>query len=231
MKILAINGSPNKNGSTASLIDLILNRCKKENMNVDRINLEDFTIVCDTDCEVCLKQNKCDLTEDFFQLKAKMMEADAVIIGSPYYDGFPEEHIQDFIRKLFYAAFIKKDFKNKYIIGVSTSAVSNCKDVAKFCANLGFNSWFGGFNVSGIIYDAVMGDEGIKEVKSDDYISGKVNEMVLSLKKQLSDSERVKKDRKIFLPNWLTVLIYKIIWKNIFIIRSKFLKSNSIMEY
>ncbi|MDO4378243.1 MAG: NAD(P)H-dependent oxidoreductase [Erysipelotrichia bacterium] len=71
MKILFINGSPNKNGNTAHLASILLN-----NKEYETLNLTDFTIGS-------YGQN---LPYDGLdQVIKKMKEANTIVIGSPLY--------------------------------------------------------------------------------------------------------------------------------------------------
>ena len=71
MKILFINGSPNKNGNTKALADVLLNGREYETLN-----LTDYKIYS-------YGQN---FEEDQLgTVIAKMKEADVIVIGSPLY--------------------------------------------------------------------------------------------------------------------------------------------------
>ena len=71
MKILFINGSPNKNGNTANLASILLNGKEYETLN-----LTDFTI---GSYGQTLPHDGLD------RVIEKMKEADTIVIGSPLY--------------------------------------------------------------------------------------------------------------------------------------------------
>jgi len=88
MKVLAINGSPRKNGNTALLIDTVFAELKKEGIETEQVQLGGKKI---HGCMACMKcfenQNKrCSMDNDILNvLVTKMFEADGIIIGSPTY--------------------------------------------------------------------------------------------------------------------------------------------------
>jgi len=88
MKVLAINGSAQKDGNTAALIHHVFEELHKEGIETELIQLAGKKI---RGCTVCLKcfQNKdrrCAVTNDVLnECIEKMLAADAIILGSPTY--------------------------------------------------------------------------------------------------------------------------------------------------
>lgn len=88
MKVVAINGSPRKNGNTAMLIDTVLAELKKEGIETEQIQLGGKKIHGCTACMKCFEnQNRlCSIDNDTLNaIVNKMLEADGIIIGSPTY--------------------------------------------------------------------------------------------------------------------------------------------------
>ena len=88
--ILGINGSPNDNGDTAFLINLILDECKKMGADIEIANAgkavmsakTPFCVACSNPCsKICYKGTAL---EELFE---KMKKADAIVFGSPVYFG------------------------------------------------------------------------------------------------------------------------------------------------
>lgn len=181
MRVLAINGSPNREGTTARLIDAFLDECKHLGATCERINIEDYSLYSCQECGKCLENIECELDDDYTQLKAKMLEADAIVIGSPYYDGEVVLSIKTLMQRLVYSAFYKKDFTGKYTVGVSTSAVDDSSKVALYCANLGLKSCMGGFIISSILSENTVFDEGIKDLVEDNQVKAVVKDKVRKL--------------------------------------------------
>lgn len=88
MKVIAINGSPRKNGNTAMLIDTVLKELKTAGIETEQIQLGGANIHGCTACMKCIEnQNKlCTIDNDILNVIVnKMLEADGIIIGSPTY--------------------------------------------------------------------------------------------------------------------------------------------------
>jgi len=88
MKILAINGSPRKNGNTALLINEMFRLFEAEGFETEMIQLGNKPVHGCTACAKCKdeKDGKCHIKNDHLNLCIeKMIEADGIIIGSPVY--------------------------------------------------------------------------------------------------------------------------------------------------
>ena len=90
MKVVAINGSPRKNGNTAALIDTVLAELEREGIETERLQLGGKSIHGCTACMKCFerKNQRCVIEKDndvLNEMVAKMVEADGIIIGSPTY--------------------------------------------------------------------------------------------------------------------------------------------------
>lgn len=90
MYIVALNGSPNKDGNCRFLIDTILNDCKSMGAETEVIDIQEavmdaktpFCTLCTEKCEgACYKGTKLD------EAYKKMAKADALIMASPVYFG------------------------------------------------------------------------------------------------------------------------------------------------
>lgn len=177
MKILAINGSPNKEGSTAKLIDMLLKVCETSGARCEKVNMEDYMIEDCLGCDTCTKDGECCIDDDYLHLKAKMVEADGIIIGSPYYNGTPVEHLRIFMTRLSVSGNLSNIFEEKYIVGVATSAVNDCRNIAEFCANLGSKGSLNGGIVSGLLYECMVTNDGVKDLDDESAIKQKVEEV------------------------------------------------------
>ncbi|MDP4181887.1 MAG: flavodoxin family protein [Bacillota bacterium] len=215
MKILAINGSPNRNGSTAKLIDMILDVCENEGAECERLHMEDYVI---GECSSCVKYlNECEHChcggDDFMQLKAKMLDADGIIIGSPYYSGKPTGQIKNFIYRLEFTSVNNRFFENKYIVGVSSSAVSNSKKIAKFCASLGHGSFMGNGIISGVFYESIVDKVVMGDLAENEELKEKAKAVGLKLIEDIRTKRKARfyKLKKVIFKKWTKVLCIKVI--------------------
>ena len=88
MKVVAFNGSPRKNGNTMYLIKKVLEPVEESGINTEIIQVGGRNIHGCRACFRCFdnKDNMCSVKDDIFnECLEKMIEADAIIIGSPTY--------------------------------------------------------------------------------------------------------------------------------------------------
>lgn len=79
-KLLAISGSPHKNGATAVMLEYVVQEAGKKGWSVNRINLYEKKIDFCTGCRACILTGTCVQNDDIKvrKLKAKVQEAEAV---------------------------------------------------------------------------------------------------------------------------------------------------------
>ncbi|WP_287583204.1 flavodoxin family protein [Candidatus Borrarchaeum sp.] len=85
MQILAISGSPRKEGNTEYLVDVFLKTAEKLGANVDLIRLSEFKIhPCDS-CWICVENGKCAIKDEMEEIYPKLLASDGILIASPVY--------------------------------------------------------------------------------------------------------------------------------------------------
>jgi multimeric flavodoxin WrbA len=87
MKVLGISGSPRKDGNTEILIKEALEGAMAKGAEVEFISLAGKVIGGCMAHPTCGQGGKCLVDDDMQPIYGKMMEADAVIIGTPVYFG------------------------------------------------------------------------------------------------------------------------------------------------
>jgi multimeric flavodoxin WrbA len=88
MKVVAVNGSPRKNGNTAAMINAVFRELEAENIETELIHIGGELVRGCTGCRACfkMKNSRCILEDDMINdIIAKMAEADGIILGSPTY--------------------------------------------------------------------------------------------------------------------------------------------------
>lgn len=88
MRAIAINGSARKDGNTTNLINVVFKELRKEKIETELIELAGNNIQSCLACGKCFenKDKKCIIENDILNdLINKMVEADAIILGSPTY--------------------------------------------------------------------------------------------------------------------------------------------------
>ena len=87
MKVVAIVGSPRKNGNTEILTSHALRAISEEGISTELISLSGKEIKpCDA-CMACAESGECRIEDDFLPIFNKMIAADGIILASPVYYG------------------------------------------------------------------------------------------------------------------------------------------------
>jgi multimeric flavodoxin WrbA len=88
MYVLAISGSPRKNGNTSILVKEVLKHIKGKDVKKRFVSLSGLDISpCDS-CDRCWKENiECVINDDIKWILKEMESADVIIFGSPCYFG------------------------------------------------------------------------------------------------------------------------------------------------
>lgn len=85
MKALGIVGSRRKNGNTALLVQEALKPWQSQGLETEMIYLVDYEVKGCNGCEGCNESCKCVIQDDMQKIYPKLLEADALILGSPAY--------------------------------------------------------------------------------------------------------------------------------------------------
>lgn len=107
MKVIAILGSPRKNGNTAHAFEIAHKEFTKEGIDFEVVHVGNKLIHGCIACKQCAKNRdeKCtinnDITNDTIQ---KMKNADAIILGSPVYFAGIAGTMKSFLDRAFYVS-------------------------------------------------------------------------------------------------------------------------------
>lgn len=110
MQILALVGSHRKNGNTARVVALIAEQLQEqaarnsEDLEVETLYLAHQDVGPCRGCRVCFDEgeDRCPLNDDLPAIKARMDEADALIIASPVYVDDVSGVVKNWIDRLAY---------------------------------------------------------------------------------------------------------------------------------
>ena len=87
MKAICIIGSPKENGSTALLVDTIIEGMKSQNIDVSRFVLDKMNIHFCTGCVKCEVDRVCVQKDDMTVLIDEILSSDIILLASPSYWG------------------------------------------------------------------------------------------------------------------------------------------------
>ncbi|MCK4938376.1 MAG: flavodoxin family protein [Methanosarcinales archaeon] len=86
MKILALMGSPRKEGNTDILVDTVLSGAMANGHQGEKLNLYDLNLLPCIDCRNCKNGDKvCTRDDDMRGIYPKIEEADVILFGTPLY--------------------------------------------------------------------------------------------------------------------------------------------------
>ena len=104
MKTIILNASPRKNWNTAQMLKEAQKGAASVGAETEYIDLYDLNFTGCRSCLACkrkdVERNKCYWNDDLSPVIAKILEADAVIIGTPIYFGEPTAHFRALLERL-----------------------------------------------------------------------------------------------------------------------------------
>jgi len=104
MKVLAINGSPNAEGSTNEALRVVAGELEAQGIVVEIVTVGDKSIRGCTGCRGCRTAGRCVLPDrEFHDAAEKAYEADGLILGSPVYYGGITGTMKNFLDRLFFS--------------------------------------------------------------------------------------------------------------------------------
>jgi multimeric flavodoxin WrbA len=87
MKVIAIIGSPRRNGNSEQLAAHALKAVAEEGIETEILSLAGKDIKPCNACMACNQKEECSIKDDFTDIYQKMKEADGIILASPVYYG------------------------------------------------------------------------------------------------------------------------------------------------
>ena len=111
MKVILINGSPHKHGTTFTALSEAEKVLASEGIETEIIQVGHLPVRGCVACMSCKKTGKCQI-DDIVNLTAeKFKDADGIIVGSPVYYASPNGNLISFLDRLFYSTSFDKGMK------------------------------------------------------------------------------------------------------------------------
>ncbi len=104
MKVIGISGSPTKDSNTDTLVKAIL---EATGAQTEFVKLSTIKVGPCIACMKCVQTNECIINDDFKWLSKKVMEADAIVVGSSTFYGAASAFTKAFIERLYSKRHIK----------------------------------------------------------------------------------------------------------------------------
>lgn len=129
-KVLIIDGSARKK-NTYNVLAQIGQTLEANSVDVEILNLFDYTIKDCVGCEVCVNRKGCCRNDDMNALMQKIMESDGVILGSPVYMCSVTSKLKAFADRTI--GFVHKpEIAGKPMMFVATTASTGLKETRRF---------------------------------------------------------------------------------------------------
>jgi len=103
MKVLLVNGSPHKEGSTYTCLSEIAKTLNNENIETEIIQIGIDPIASCRGCGACNKLKKCVIDDKVNEFIEKAKTADGFIFGSPVHYSGPYGNLVSFMNRVFFA--------------------------------------------------------------------------------------------------------------------------------
>ena len=125
MKVVAFNGSPNKEGNTYHAIRMVAAELDKEGIKTEIVQVGNKTIRGCVACGQCVKNRneRCGLADDEVNgWIQKMKQADGIILGSPVHYAAMAGTMKSFLDRAFYVTGVNNSML-RHKVGASVVAV------------------------------------------------------------------------------------------------------------
>jgi multimeric flavodoxin WrbA len=152
IKIIAVLGSPGRDGNTCVLARKVLEGAADSGAEIEELFLPDYRIDFCRGCisrniaSHCMATGSCNLKDDVNMLRQRLYNADGIVLASPSYGIMETARMKNFLvdRIGMYTAYTS-GLGGKYFAGVSTCGGIGAKKVAKKLAD----HYVGGFHQRG----------------------------------------------------------------------------------
>lgn len=129
MKVLLVNGSPEKNGCTYTALEEIAKTLKEENVESEIMWLGNKPINDCINCGACAKmrKNRCVFDDDVVnRLLEKAEQCDGFVFGSPVYYGHADGRILSVLDRAFFSGNRIFQFKPGAVVVSARRAGTTC---------------------------------------------------------------------------------------------------------
>lgn len=127
--IVAVMGSPNSEGNTASAVDAVLNGAMGLSTNIIKYyNLSKLKFIhgC-RHCHHCVYTGKCDLEDDISPVLEDLRKADTILFATPIYFGMPTAQFVVVLDRMY--SFLSIDRKTSSLSGKNAIILVSCNEI------------------------------------------------------------------------------------------------------
>lgn len=128
MKVLLINGSPNRNGCIFTALSEVAQTLNQENIETEILHIGNKDIRGCIGCRKCKTTGKCVFNDLVNEIGPKLNEYDGIVIGSPVYYASANGTLISFLDRLFYSTSVDLTMK----VGASVVSARRAGTTATF---------------------------------------------------------------------------------------------------
>lgn len=161
MKVIALSGSPRKNGNTELLLAEVGAGLEANGNSLELIRLADLDIAPCLGCGGCSKTGECVVKDDMVEVYRKLAAASAVILSSPiYFYGLTAQckAVVDRIQAYWCRKYLLRKPElwqdqprgQGYLLATAATGGTRLFEGAELCANYFFDAF--GFDLAGSFY-------------------------------------------------------------------------------
>ncbi len=111
MKVLLLNGSPHKNGSTYTALHEMEKVFEKQGIEAEIVQVGNQDVRGCMACGYCYANGKCCIDDIVNEIAPKFEEADGLVVGSPVYYASANATLVACLDRLFYSSHFDKTMK------------------------------------------------------------------------------------------------------------------------
>jgi len=97
VKIIAIYGSPRRDGNSAALLKRAVEGARQEGAQVEEVVLRDYKISPCMEIYACAQAGECAIRDDFPEILAKLESCDGIMLASPIFFYTVSAHTKTFM--------------------------------------------------------------------------------------------------------------------------------------
>ncbi len=122
MKVLLVNGSPNKNGCTFTALSEVARTLEEERINADIFHIGNKPIAGCLGCQQCVKLKKCVWNDTVNDCLSMIGDYDGFVFGSPVYYSSANGALSAFMDRLFISELCRGT--NRFYLKPAAAVVS-----------------------------------------------------------------------------------------------------------
>lgn len=185
INVVIINGSPRKNGATATLLKKMAEYLSgKADVNVDYLNITDYALKNCTGCMSCYKNGICCLDDDVEKINSLVAGAHGVIIGAPTYTSSMPGSLKTYIDRGHFV--LEQSLLGKYTFALNTYEIAGGSSVLSTLKTL--YQYSGGIRIGNYICKLPYNTSPFSIGKEEKKLIGKTEHFYKCIKKQAKKS-------------------------------------------